>query len=102
MISSALQFIGSDRASMSMPIRVTILSREDCHLCNVVYRIAAHLQSELHIEMNIVDVDSDSSLTERYGTRVPVVLLDEIEHFAGSVTEEELRRAIKKRGGEDR
>ena len=102
MISSALQFIGSDRASMSTPIRVTILSREDCHLCNVVYRIAAHLQSELHIEMNIVDVDSDSSLTERYGTRVPVVLLDEIEHFAGSVTEEELRRAIKKRGGEDR
>ena len=102
MISSALQFIGSDRVSMSMPIRVTILSREDCHLCNVVYRIAAHLQSELHIEMNIVDVDSDSSLTERYGTRVPVVLLDEIEHFAGSVTEEELRRAIKKRGGEDR
>ena len=87
---------------MSMPIRVTILSRKDCHLCDVVYRIATHLQSELHIEMNIVDVDSDSSLTERYGTRVPVVLLDEIEHFAGSVTEEELRRAIKKRGGEDR
>ena len=102
MISSALQLIGSDRASMSMPIRVTILSREDCHLCDVVYRIATHLQSELHIEMNIVDVDSDSSLAERYGTRVPVVLLDEIEHFAGSVTEEELRRAIKKRGGEDR
>ena len=25
---------------MSMPIRVTILSREDCHLCDVVYRIA--------------------------------------------------------------
>ena len=87
---------------MSMPIRVTILSREDCHLCGVVYRIATHLQSELHIEMNIVDVDSDNSLTERYGTRVPVVLLDEIEHFAGSVTEEELRRAIIKRGGEDR
>lgn len=87
---------------MSMPIRVTILSREDCHLCDVVYRIATHLQSELHIKMNIVDVDSDNSLTERYGTRVPVVLLDEIEHFAGSVTEEELRRAIIKRGGEDR
>jgi len=87
---------------MSMPIRVTILSREGCHLCDVIYRIATHLQPELHIEINIVDVDSDSSLAERYGARVPIVLLDEIEHFAGSVTEEELRRAIKKRGGEDR
>ena len=100
--STTLQPVGSDRASMSMPIRITILSREDCHLCDVVYRIAAHLQSRLHIEINIVDVDSDSSLTKRYGTRVPVVLLDEIEYFAGSVTEEELRRAIIKRGGEDR
>lgn len=87
---------------MSMPICVTILTRKDCHLCDVVYRIATHLQSELHFEMIILDVDSDSSLTEQYGTRVPVVLLNEIEHFAGSVTEEELRRAIIKRGGEDR
>ena len=28
---------------MSMPIRVIILSREDCHLCDVVYRMAARI-----------------------------------------------------------
>jgi hypothetical protein len=84
------------RASMSMPVRVTILSREDCHLCGVVYRIALHLQSELHIETSKVPIEGDRVLMERYGTRVPVVLLDEVEHFAGKVTEGELRRAIKK------
>jgi len=42
------------------------------------------------------DIEGDSVLMERYGTRVPVVLLDEVEHFAGNVTEGELRRAIKK------
>ena len=96
MIPSAFQLVSSDRASMSMPIRVTILSREDCHLCDVVYRIATHLQSELHIETSKVSIESDRVLIERYGTRVPVILLDEVEHFAGKVTEGELRRAIKK------
>jgi glutaredoxin-like protein DUF836 len=84
------------RASMSMPVRVTILSRKDCHLCGVVYRIALHLQSELHIEMSRVSIEGDRVLMERYGARVPIVLLDEVEHFAGKVTEGELRRAIKK------
>ena len=55
-----------------------------------------HLQSELHIETSKVSIEGDRVLMERYGTRVPVVLLDEVEHFAGKVTEGELRRAIKK------
>ena len=88
--------------SMNMPVRVTILSRENCHLCGVVYRIALHLQSELHIETNKVFIEGDRVLMERYGARVPVVLLDEVEHFTGKVTEVELRRAIKKRDGENR
>ena len=81
---------------MSIPVRVTILSREDCHLCEVVHRIALHLQSELHIETNKVSIENDRDLMERYGMKVPVILLDEVEHFEGTVTEGELRRAIKK------
>jgi hypothetical protein len=81
---------------MSMPVRVTILSREDCHLCEVVYRIAMHLQSELNIETSKVQIEGDRVLIKLYGARVPVVLLDEVEQFAGKVTEGELRRAIKR------
>ena len=81
---------------MSLPIRVTILTREDCHLCDVVYQIATHLQSELHIETNKVSVEGDRVLMGRYGARVPVILLDEVEQFEGKVTEGALRRAIKK------
>ena len=81
---------------MSIPIRVTILSRENCHLCGVVYRIALQLQSEVPIDIRKVSIEDDRVLMERYGARVPVVLLDEVEHFAGAVTERELRRAVKK------
>ena len=81
---------------MSMPVRMTIFSRDDCHLCRVVYRIAMRLQAELNIETSQVDIEGDRILMERYGARVPVILLDEVEHFAGKVTEGELRRAIKR------
>jgi glutaredoxin len=81
---------------MSMPVRVTILSREDCDLCGDVHRILLQLESELHIETSKVLIENDRTLMERYGTRVPVVLLDEVEYLAGNVTERELRRAIKK------
>ena len=81
---------------MNLSVRVTILSRDDCHLCKVVYQIALHLQSELPIEIRKVSIEGDQVLTDRYGARIPVVLLDEVEQFAGAVTEGELRRAIKK------
>ena len=84
------------RILMSMPVCVTILSRENCHLCDVVYRIAVHLRTELPIETSKVSIEGDMVLMERYSTRVPVVLLDGVEHFAGKVTEEELRRAVKR------
>ena len=81
---------------MSNPIRVIILSRKDCHLCEVVYRMAVRLQRELHIDTKKRSIEGDTDLLERYGALVPVVLLDDIEYFSGHVTERELRRAIKK------
>ena len=87
---------------MSNPLRVFVLSRKDCHLCDVVYRMAVRLQLELHIDTKKVSIEGDTDLMERHGARVPVVLLDGIEHFSGNVTEGELRRAIKKARGEDR
>ena len=81
---------------MSNPLCVIILSRKDCHLCDVVYRMAARIQLELHIDIKKISIEGDTVLMERYGARVPVVLLDDIEHFSGNVMEGELRRAIKK------
>jgi hypothetical protein len=81
---------------MSNPIRILILSREDCHLCDVVYQMAVRLQLELPIDTKKISIESDADLFERHGARVPVILLDDVEHFSGNVTEEALRRAIKR------
>lgn len=78
------------------PLRVTIVSRSDCHLCRVVYRVAEQLQQEFSFDLGAVDVDGDPSAMARYGNRVPVVLIDGNETLSGKVTGGALRRAIKK------
>jgi len=77
-------------------IEVTILSRHECHLCDVVQRIAQEVQRETPFTLTRVDIDEDADLAARYGDRVPVVLIDQVEAFAGKVTEGEFRRAIQK------
>ena len=75
---------------------VTIYSRQDCHLCAVVHRIARCLQEELPFRLDYVDIATDPALAKRYGDQVPVVLIDDREVLRGKVTEGQLRRAIKR------
>ncbi len=77
-------------------IDVTILSRHECHLCDVVERMARHVQAEVPFTLTRMNIDEHADLAARYGTRVPVVLIDQVEAFSGKVTEGEFRRAIKR------
>lgn len=78
------------------PMRVTIMSRRECHLCHVVARVAAQVQKDLAFQLTIVDVDNDEHLRLHYGDRIPVILLDDREILSGKVTGGELRKAIKR------
>jgi glutaredoxin len=57
---------------------VTVYSREECHLCDealeTVREVAAAVDADVTVE--VVDVDADPDLRERYGDRVPYVLVD--------------------------
>jgi glutaredoxin len=77
-------------------VEVTILSRHECHLCDVVERMARQVQAEVPFVLIRVNIDEQDELAARYGDRVPVVLIDGQEMFAGKVTEGEFRRAIKR------
>lgn len=77
-------------------VDVTILSRHHCHLCDVVLRIAQHVQAEIPFTLTRMNIDDNADLAARYGTRVPVVLIDQVEAFSGKVTEGDLRRAVKR------
>ena len=77
-------------------IDVPILSRHDCHLCDVVERMAKHVQAEVPFTLTRMNIDEQADLVARYGNRVPVVLIDQVEALSGKMTEGDFRRAVKR------
>ena len=62
---------------------LTLYGRLGCHLCEDMHNDLLVLQKQLGFELQIIDVDSDPVLVEKYGTRVPVLASDkgEICHY---------------------
>ena len=58
-------------------IHFTLYSRAYCHLCDDMARALADLQRELpavqHFSVEVIDVDADPALVERYDELVPVL-----------------------------
>lgn len=77
-------------------VHVTIFSRQDCHLCETAMQMARRLQAEIPFRLDWIDIDADHDLVVRYGSRIPVVVVDQTELRAEPLTERELRRAIKR------
>jgi glutaredoxin len=70
--------------------RLKLLSRPECHLCDVASR---HLTS-LGIAFDTIDVDKDEALASRYGDWVPVLLDGDVEVVRAPFTLPSLRKAI--------
>jgi glutaredoxin len=74
---------------------VTLLTREGCPLCAQAAGRLEALTGELGFALSVVDVDAaaaagDTALRAEFGDRLPVVLLDGVEHSYGEVDEERL------------
>ena len=76
--------------------RVTLISRDGCHLCEVAERALDRIAPG---DWTRVDVDSSVELQRDYGDRVPVILLDGREHGYWRVEEQRLRRDMAKPPG---
>jgi glutaredoxin len=68
---------------MTDVVPVTVYRREQCELCEQAIETIETVAGEAGIEVAIetVDIDSDPDLRERYGERIPVVLVDGREQF---------------------
>ncbi|OBA75272.1 hypothetical protein A5641_24890 [Mycobacterium sp. 1554424.7] len=76
--------------------RVELLTRDGCTLCERVHARLAELAAELGFELTTTDVDAaaaagDPGLRAEFGDRLPVVLLDGLEHSYWEVDEPRLR-----------
>ena len=58
-------------------MRLTIVHRQDCELCDqMVAELAALGRREVLPPVDVVDVDTDPDLQRRHGLEVPVLLVD--------------------------
>jgi glutaredoxin len=74
--------------------RLTLITRVDCHLCDVAKEAMARVAATAGLDWDEVDVDSDPALQEEYWDRVPVILLDGKEHGYWRVEEKRLLRDL--------
>lgn len=56
-------------------VSVTLYTRVGCHLCDVVKAQLDAAQSQHPFALEVVDVDVEAELVERYGDEVPVVMV---------------------------
>jgi predicted thioredoxin/glutaredoxin len=71
-------------------MRVVLVTRRGCHLCDQ----ALELLRELGTEPEIADVDADDELYRLYDWRVPVVLVDGAVVAEGKVKRDGLQLAL--------
>jgi hypothetical protein len=64
-----------------MRMRLTLLTRAYCHLCDEMRAEIAPLAAAAAIPIDEIDVDTDDSLATRWGDLVPVLLAGECELF---------------------
>jgi hypothetical protein len=78
---------------------VTFVTRSGCHLCAEAEPVVRAAASDAGARLDRLDVDSpadvDPASRERWTDRVPVVLLDGVEHAYWHVDERALRAALR-------
>ncbi|MBV5245140.1 MULTISPECIES: glutaredoxin family protein [Mycolicibacterium] len=79
-----------------MDRQVELLTREGCPMCAAAAAQLDALAGELGFTVVVTDVDAaaaagDAALRAEYGDRLPVVLLDGVEHSYWEVDEARLR-----------
>jgi glutaredoxin len=69
---------------------VVLFGREGCCLCDDAKRLLEHNG----LAVQVVDIDADPQLRERYSECVPVVVIDGKERFRGRVDSLLLHRLL--------
>ena len=76
------------------PVRVALISKPDCHLCDDARAIVSTVCTELDVDWEERSILDDPSLADLYWEQIPVVLVDGAQHDFWRVDAVRLRRAL--------
>ena len=73
---------------------VVVYSREGFHLCDVVKDTLQQMESEAEFRWQVVDIDGDPELRQKYNEEVPVVFIDGRKAFKYHMDGRQFLRAL--------
>jgi glutaredoxin len=73
---------------------ITLLSRPGCHLCDQARAVIAQVAVELGVPWSERDITRSEADLREYWDKIPVTLIDGVQHDFWHVSEERLRAAL--------
>lgn len=74
--------------------RVMLVGKPGCHLCDEAREVVAQVCAQQEVDWVEVSILDDPVLADRYWERIPVTLVDGVEHDFWHVDPERLRAAL--------
>jgi glutaredoxin len=75
---------------------ITIYSKPDCHLCDVMKQIVEKVRQRIPFDLQIKNILDDPADFEKYQTQIPVLMLNGSEIARYRIREEQLEAALRK------
>ena len=79
---------------MSLPVRVTLIGKPGCHLCDDARAVVAAVAAEEGVGWEERSILDDPDLHARYWEQIPVTLVDGKQHDFWQVSPDRLRDAL--------
>lgn len=78
-----------------VPIRLTLVTRRDCHLCEEMAAVIGRVAPLFGADVETRNVDADPDLRARHGEEVPVLLIDGRKAFKYRLSVADLTRRLR-------
>ena len=79
---------------MPVPVRVTLIGRPGCHLCDSARETVARVAADLGVGWEERSIDADPALRDQWAEQIPVTLVDGRQHDYWRVDPARLRAAL--------
>lgn len=78
------------------PITLSIVGKAECHLCDEAKGVVDDvLKAFPEVEVEEVSIDDNPLWADIYGERIPVILINGVEHVQWRVNPEKLAEALR-------
>jgi hypothetical protein len=74
--------------------RITLLSRPGCHLCDDAREVVCRVAGDLGVSWEERDITQSEQDMQEYWDKIPVTLVDGVQHDFWRVSEGRLRAAL--------